>query len=427
MQALLLGSGAALHALAWKLLSEPSVERIYCAPGNAGTALLVGPPPFPPEHAVEAAQWAFSRQVDLVVAQGMPDWVEVLGDMALPVVGVGRRAWRALCRREGARKLLRKSGVPCVEGRAFSEREAAERYLASRPLPLWLRLESAVPPEAVRVEDRLSAFRELERLFSLDSRAEVCIEEERPGVEVSLALLSDGKRALSMGVSRPYDRRYEGEAGPLTEGMGAYAPYGDRALEERLMAEVGRPALAALAEAGLLRPAFLQLRILLAEPGPLLRGISWGLDDLHAAVTLPRWAGEIAPLLQAAARGRLPETLPSWREEAAVALALVSEDYPGPCPEGEPLPDLYEAETLLFHHATRLQAESGPLASWLRPARPSELARRVVTAGGRVLFVVGLGPTLAAARCKAYQEAEKVHFPHCAWRRDIAADVEGCP
>lgn len=427
MQVLLLGSGAALHALAWKLLSEPSVERIYCAPGNAGTALLVGPPPFSPEHAVEAAQWAFSRRVDLVVVQGMPDWVEVLGDVGLPVVGVGERAWRALCRREGARKLLRSSGVPCVEGRAFHAKEAAERHLASRPLPLWLRLEAAAPYEAVRVQDRLTAFRELDRLFALDSRAEVCIEEDRPGVEVSLALLSDGQRGIPLGVSRPYDHRYEGETGPLTEGMGAYAPYGDRALEERLMAEVGRPALAALAEAGLLRPAFLQLRLLLAEPRPLLREVSWGLDDLHAAVTLPRWAGEISLLLQAAVQGRLPEAFPSWREEAAVALALVSESYPGPCPEGEPISGLYEAETLLFHHATRLQAESGPLASWLRPARPAGLPPGVVTAGGRVLFVVGMGPTLAAARRKACQEAEKVHFPHCAWRRDIAAEVEGRP
>ncbi len=427
MQVLLLGYGAALHALAWKLLSEPSVERIYCVPGNAGTVLLVGPPPFSPEHPVEAAQWAFSRQVDLVVVQGMPDWVEVLGDMALPVVGVGRKAWQTLRRREKARKLLRKSGVPCVEGRAFHEKEAAERYLASRPLPLWMRLEAAAPHEAVRVQDRLTAFRELDRLFSLDSRAEVCIEEDRPGVEVSLALLSDGRKALSLGVSRPYDRRYEGETGPLTEGMGAYAPYGDRALEEHLMAEVGRPALVALAEAGLLQPTFLQLRILLAEPRPLLREISWGLDDLHAAVFLPRWDGEISVLLQAAAQGRLLEVSPPWREEAAVALALVSEDYPKPCPEGEPLSGLYEAETILFHHATRLQAETISLASWLRPTRPAGLTHRVVTAGGRVLFIVGMGPTLAAARQKACLEAEKVRFPRCAWRRDIAAEPEGRP
>lgn len=426
MRVLLLGHGAALHALAWKLLSEPSVERIDCAPGNAGTSLLAGPPPFSTEYAAEAAQWAFSRQVDLVVVQGMPDWADALGDMGLPVVGVGERAWQALRRREGARRLLRSGGVPCVEGRAFYEKEAAERYLASRPLPLWLRLEGAAPHEAVRVQDRLVAFRELDRLFALDSRAEVCIEEDRPGVELSLALLSDGQGGLPLGVSRPYDRRYEGETGPLTEGMGAYAPYGDRALEERLMAEVGRPALAALAEGGLLRPAFLQLRILLDGPKPLLREISWGLDDLHAVVTLPRWSGEISGLLQSAARGKLPEVSSSWREEVAVALALVSENYPGPCPEGEPLSGLYEAETLVFHHATRLQAESGPLASWLRPARPAGLTPRVVTAGGRVLFVVGMGPTLDAARRKAYLEAEKVHFPRCAWRRDIAVE-EGRP
>ena len=426
MEILLLGSGAMLHALAWKLLSEPSVGRIFCAPGNAGTTLLVGPPPFSPEHAVEAAQWAFARQADLVVVQGMPAWVEVLEGMGLPVLGVGEQAAQMLSRREEVRRRLR-DGVPWVEGRVFRDREEAERYLASRPLPLWLRLETPRSPEAVRVEDRLTAFRELARLFSLDPRADVSIEEDPPGVEVSLALLSDGERAFSLGVSRPYDRRYEGEAGPLTEGMGAYAPYGDRALEERLLAQVGRPTVAALAGAGLLRPSFLQLRILLGQKGPLLRGISGGMDDLHAVVTLPRWRGEISGLLQAAARGKLPEASPSWRAEVAVALALVVEGYPGPCPLGEPLSGLDEAETLVFHHATRLQVESPP-ASWLRPDRPVGLTHRVVTAGGRVLFVVGLGPTLAAARRQALQEAEKVHFPHRAWRRDIAGEggEEGC-
>ena len=197
------------------------------------------------------------------------------------------------------------------------------------------------------------------------------------------------------------------------------------------MAEVGRPVVKALDQAGLLRPAFLYLRILLSPEGPLLRDLTWGLDDLHAAVTLPRWQGDLAGTLAAAASGRMEEAPPQWRPGVTVAVAMVAESYPGPAPEGQELRGLYEAQGLIFHQATRLSGgnalPTNPLSSLLRPvsaASPAGLARPVLTAGGRVLLVAGHAPTGAAARRKVYETLAQIEFTHCAWRNDIAAEIE---
>lgn len=430
MKVLLLGRGAALHALAWKAVSVPSVQMVHCTPGNAGTALLLGPAPFSPRE-TEIAQWAFAQQVDLVVVQRAPAWTDTLVGVGLPVLGIGEQGFQALRRRQASRERWQSRGLRCPAGASFRDLEAAERYLASRHLPLWIRPEDTTLQEVVRVEDRWTAFQQLEHFLTLDPEMGVCIEEEVPGIELGLALLTDGQRALALGLSRPYDHRHEGDRGPLTEGMGGYLPYGGRDLEERLLAEVGRPVIEALGVAGLLRPAFLHLRIILGPQGPVLREVSWDLDDLHAALFLSCCGGEVIDLLHMAVQGRLEEASPLRLEGVAVGVAMVVEAYPGPCPQGLSLRGSYDAPALVFHHATCLQADfpvipAETLPAWLRPAssRPLPLTRRVVTSGGRVLLAVGVAESGALARRRAYQAVAQLEFEHCDWRGDIAAELE---
>ncbi len=426
MKVLLLGEGATLHALAWSMVSEPDVTQVHCAPGNAGTALLVGRPPVPPEQPAELAQWAFSQQVDLVVAQGRPDWVETMSGLGLAVIGAGERGWPALRSRQSGRDLLRSHGLAVIESQSFSDLAAAERYLAGRRLPVCLRPDDAAQAEAARAAERYEAFQQLARLFSLDPQAGVCIEEEVPGPEALLVLLSDGRRATSWGVSRPYDRRYEGDKGPATDGMGAYAPYGDAALEERLMVQVGRPAVAALRAAGLLRPAFLSLRIVLGPDGPIVRDLAWDMPPLHAAVSLPRWRGSLARTLRWAAQGCMEETPATWEPTTAVAVAMV---LPGGADAagGPLLPQLSAGQVLAFQHATQLRepAPGGVWPAWLRPAAASEAETpwRVAAAGELVLLVVGCAPSALAACQQAYAGVEQLRFERSAWRRDIAAEL----
>ena len=430
MRVLLLGEGAALHALAWKMVSEPPVEEIHCAPGNAGTALLLGPAPFRSLHSSEIAQWAFARQVDLVVVQGRPDWVETLVDVALPVLGAGEKERRALGLCQEIRDHLRAHGVPLPLGQAFRERELAERYIASRTLPLRLRPNEAGEREGVLVAERLEAFQQFSRLLGLYPESGVYIEPLVGGTEVGLGLLSDGTGAVALGVSRPYNHRYEGDSGPLTEGMGAYAPYGDAELERQLMTAVGQPVVAALRAADALRPSFLHLRIALGPAGPVLIDLAWDLDDLHAAVTLPRWAGEAAGMLQAAARGRLDGCAVHWGPGLAVTVAVVVENYPGPCPGGLPLGTVHDTPALVWHHATALPEAVEPvgvLPAFLRPSAPvpaaGGLSGQARTAGGRPLLVVGYAEGVYEACQRAYQGVKQMAFEHSAWRQDIAAEL----
>ncbi len=425
MKLLLLGEGAALHALAWKLLSAPHVQEVYCAPGNAGTALLVGPPPVPLLHEAEVVAWAFQQQVNLVVVQGLPRWTDLLVGVGLPVLGAGEPQSEALSSRQAVRERLQQHGVPCVAGARFRSHEAAGRYLAGRPLPLWLRPDENDRWDALLLDDRYSGFKELERRLAPGTEAHLCLEEVGEGVEVTLGLLTDGRRAIPFGVSRPYDFREEGDRGPRTEGMGAYAPYGDRDLEERLMEQIGRPVVQALAAEGRLRPAFLSLRVVLGPAGPLLRDLHWGLEDLHAAVALPLWGGDLAGVLEWAAQGHLEEGFASWWPGVAVGVTVAVEGYPGPVPTGLSLPGLYQAELLLFHHATRLEANRATGTTvFSRPAPPPSLEDLVVTTGGRVLVVVGYAPSGPEARQRAYAGLERLRFPRAVWRRDIAAELE---
>jgi len=431
MKVLLLGSGAAMHALVWKALASPQVETVYCAPGNAGTALLLGPAPFA-EHTAEIAQWAFSQEVDLTVVQGQPEWTEALIGMGLPLLGAGQAACQALRLRQASRERWQAAGIRCPEGRSFRNLEDAERYLVSRRLPVWIRPEDTAQREAVRVAERLESLRQLEHFLSLYPETGVCIEEDVPGPEISLALLSDGEEAISLGVGRPYDRRYDGDSGPFTEGMGGYMPYGDRTLEERLLVEVGRPVVRALAAAGLLRPSFLQLRIILGPQGAVLRDVSWDLDDLHAALFLACCGEGVLELLYATALGHL-EAGPAVRvERAAVGVVMAAEGYPEPCPLGLSLRGVYDATALVFHQATRLLADSEATAGTVLPAWLSGPRRpplpptpRVVTAGGRVVVVVGIGDNISQARLRAYETVARLEFERCAWRSDIAAESAG--
>ncbi len=432
MKVLLLGSGAAMHALAWKIVSAPYVEELHCAPGNAGTALMLGNPPFSSTYGADVAQWAFSQQVDLVVVQGNPAWAEMLAGVGLPVLGVDEAGSAVLGNRQALLERLQAGQVPLPEARSFRELADAERYLASRRLPLWICPQGAGQHQAVRVEERLAAFHELSRLLSLDPQDGVSIEADLAGVEVGLGLLTDGQRVVSLGVSRPYDRRYDGETGPLTEGMGAYAPYEaptGPGLEEQLLAQVGRPVVQALASAGLLRPALLYLRVVLSAEGPVLRRLSAGLDDLHMAVTVPRWGGDAVGLLAAAARGRLEETPPCWAPGVTVAVTMAVEGYPDPSPQGQPLPEEYETDALVFHHATRMAPGEAPGPfSWLiatpQPGRGKVRHPAALVTGGRALIVVGFAPTGAGARQKAYHGVQQLAFTHSSWRTDIGGELE---
>lgn len=421
MKVLLLGSGAAMHTLAWKFLSEPQVGELFCIPGNAGTALLLGPPPVPAD--ARLPDWAFSHGIELVVSQG-PRWVETFIDLHIPVLGATERARLALRGRRALREILRRASLAGAEGESFTDADLAERYLAGRSLPVWLRAEHGPWHHAVLVRDRHAAFAALRRMLEHAEGHAVAIERAYTGPSVLFALLSDGEHAIPFGASRVAVHRFEGESGPLTEGMGAWAPAGPLELERQLYDQVGRPLVAALRTGGLLRPGFLQLRLTVTGEGPVVEDVAWGLDDLHAAAVFPLWEGEIASVLRAAAQGCL-DTVPRWKREHSVAVALVASGYPDRPQTGYPLQQLDAVDALVFHQATCLRTAER-LPSWGRgifaPRQREEGPGEVVADGGRILFVVGRGKEIAEAREEAYRALRQIRCPQATWRNDIARE-----
>lgn len=418
MKVLLLGSGAAVHTLAWKLLSEPQVDELFCIPGNAGTTLLLGPPPVPAD--VRLPHWAFARGIDLVVSCEAR-WVETFVDLRIPTLGPAESARLALHGRQALRGILRAAGLLGAEGESFSDRELAERYLAGRLLPVWLRAEKGPWHHAVLVRDRHAAFAELTRMLEQSEGNAVSIERACTGPSLLFALLTDGENAIPFGTSRVALHRFEGETGPLTEGMGAWAPAGPASLFEK----VGRPLVGALRARGLLRPGFLQLRLTLAEECPVVEDVAWGLDDLHAAAVLPLWEGELASVLRAAAVGRL-EHVPRWKRESSVAAALVAAGYPDRPQTGYPVQQLDALDALVFHQATRLRTPEGSPSrgrGTFVPRYREEGAGEVVAEGGRILFVVGRGADLQEAREQAQRALEQIRCPQATWRTDIGREA----
>jgi phosphoribosylamine--glycine ligase len=370
--------------------------------------------------------WAFAHPIDLVVASGPHHWVETFVDLHLPTLGPTEAAQGALAGRQALRQILGRAGLHGAEGETFSELDMAERYVASRPLPLWVRSESGPWHEAMLVRDRHTAFLEVARVFRQAGGSAVSVERAYAGRPVSFALLTDGSEAIPFGVARIALHRGDSDTGPLTEGMGAWASWEHAQLEARLFEEVGRPLLATLRAEGLLRPGFLQLRLTLTAERAVVDDLVWGLDDLHAAALLPLWEGELAPLLRAAAQGRMEGGPPRWRRAYTVAVALVSAGYPARPQTGQPVYGLEEVEALVFHQATCLRpAHAGSL--WSAPfatrRREESAPCEVVAEAGRVLFAVGTGRDLQQARAQAMAALREIRCAHAAWRNDIGGET----
>ncbi|MGC8874336.1 MAG: phosphoribosylglycinamide synthetase C domain-containing protein, partial [Chloroflexia bacterium] len=369
-------------------------------------------------------EWAFARQIHLVLAPGHSQWVETFAQLKIPVLGPREACWSALSGRRALREILRRAGLKGMEGESFTDRERAERYLAAQPLPLWLRSETGPWYQAVLVRDRYSAFRELGHMFEHAEGNAVSIERAHRGPLLGLALLTDGETGAPFGVCRVQAYRFEGETGPLTEGMGAWAPGGPAGLEERLWERIGRPLLSALRAEGLLHPGFVQLRLKIADDQIFVEEIAWGLDDLHAATVLPLWEGELGPVLAAAARGTLSGWTPRWKSGYAVCVVLAAPGYPLRPQTGYPVGDVDAVDTLLFHQATCLRpdAKRAPWPGALFPTWEAEVPGEVVADGGRALFVVGCGKDLPEARDQAYRALGQLRTPYGCWRTDIGAE-----
>ncbi len=404
MRALLVGSGGREHALAWKLAQAPSLTELHAAPGNPGIARLAECHPIRAEDSEGLLALSRALDIDLVVIGPEGPLVGGVADVLRPagmaVFGPSRAAAAIEGSKAFAKDVMAAAGVPTATQLAVARR------------PCVVKADGLAAGKGVYVcmsENELDvALKEVTALG-----AGFIVEELLEGPEVSLFAICDGASAIPLVPAQDFKRAYDGDLGPNTGGMGSYAPVpgiGGKIAEE-LLDLVHRPVLAELQSRGTPFVGLLFAGLMLTPAGPRVLEFNCRFGDPETQSVLPLLDGDLLAALAAAAAGDLAgvalETLPG----AAVTVVLAAETYPAGVDRGSAIVGVDDAESagaLVFHAGTALQGN------------------RLVTSGGRILGVAGLGDTLAEARAAAYSAADRVAFAGARRRDDIAlAAAEG--
>ncbi|MGH2536883.1 MAG: phosphoribosylamine--glycine ligase [Candidatus Promineifilaceae bacterium] len=422
LRALVVGGGGREHALAWALARSPQVGQVYVAPGNAGTAWERAAGRAPAERAPIAAEdtaglLAFARRqgVGLTVigpegplAAGLADALAAAG---LPAFGPSAAAARLEASKAFAKAFMQAEGIPTARFGVFDRFEAARAFLADFPAGAVVKASGLAAGKGVIVcADRAAAERAAREMLegAFGPAGELIVIEERlEGPELSLLALCDGRNIRPMPSARDHKRVLDGDQGPNTGGMGAYAPvpgFGPQRLDE-LQATILEPAVRGLAARGIPYRGVLYAGLMLAAEGPKVLEFNCRFGDPEAQAILPLLASDLAEALLACAQGRLDEVELAWRPEACATVVMASAGYPGPYSGGRPIQGLAAAEAL--PGVTVFQAGT---------ARQNG---QVLTSGGRVLAVSGRGENLDAALERAYFGVAQIHFDGAHYRRDI--------
>jgi phosphoribosylamine---glycine ligase len=398
VRVLLIGSGGREHALAWKLRQSSLLDELHAAPGNPGIASLGECHPVRAEDGEGLLDLARALDADLVVVGPEAPLVSGVADelrhAGVRVFGPGREAAQIEGSKAFAKDVMRAAGVP-----------TAETLAVARP-PCVVKVDGLAAGKGVFVcPDQASLDEALRAVGRLGQP--LVIEELLEGDEVSLFAVADGRNAVGLSPARDYKRIGDGDTGPNTGGMGSFSPVGgmSAADAEELLETVHLPVLAALASDGRPFVGLLYAGLMLTEAGPKVLEFNCRFGDPETQAILPRIDGDLLEVLAAAADGDLGGATIGTREDAAVTVVLASRDYPERGDSGTSIDgaDDAAAEALVFHAGTAVRGG------------------QLVTNGGRVLNVTGLGPTLDAAREKAYAACASISFDGMQYRRDIAA------
>lgn len=421
---LIIGSGGREHALAWSLAKSPQVERVYVAPGNAGTAWPARPGlaqaaniPIAAEDTAALVAFARRESIALTVvgpegplAAGVADAFRAAG---LAVFGPMQQAARLEASKAFAKDFMRQHHIPTGDYAAFTDYQAARDYLGRLDQPVVIKADGLAAGKGVLIcDDRAQAEAALrlvmvEQAFGAAGQT-VVIEERLSGPEISILAWCDGKIAVPLLPARDHKRVFNHDEGPNTGGMGAYAPAPDidAALVESTRRTVLQPVVDGMAQLGTPYVGILYAGLMLTAAGPKVLEFNCRFGDPETQVVLPLLATDHLDILTACVNGTLSQLEVQWRPEACATVVMASPGYPGSYPKGLPISGLEQitaANVLVFHAGT---------------ARANG---QIVTAGGRVLAVSAVNYPLAAALKDAYAAVAQIHFDQAHYRTDIGA------
>lgn len=425
MKILVVGSGGREHALAWRLSKDAEGHDLYCAPGNAGTAAIAKNVPIKVEDVEGIVYWAVENKPDLVVVGpeaplvlGLVDALEAEGIKAFGPVAAGARMEGS---KRFAKEVMFAAGVPTGRAEVFKDPAKAKAALAAYGLPVVIKADGLAAGKGVVVaetaEQAEAAIDDMLVANKFGSAgAEVLIEEFLDGEECSILAMVDGERAVLLPSSQDHKRVFDGDKGPNTGGMGAYSPA--PVVTEEMLPEIREriilPVVRELKKRGIVYRGILYAGLMvtpeggrIAKSGSRVNVVEFNarFGDPETEVVLPRLGGSFAKALLNAASGNLSEDDIVVRPEMAATVIIASGGYPGAYEKNKVITGLDAAAAkgaVVFHCGTRAEGES------------------LVTAGGRVLSVTGLGATLREAVDIAYGGVREISFERAFHRSDIA-------
>ena len=419
MRILLIGGGGREHALAWKLVQSPKVEKLYAAPGNPGMALL------PNCECINlnvddlegVADYAEEKSIDLTVVGPEAPLVAGLADVfkrrGLPVFGPSKAAAQLEGSKAFSKELMAKYNIPTAFFKICEDIETAKAYVEEKGAPIVVKADGLAAGKGVVV-----AMTKAEALEAIDEMmgdhkfgaagARLVLEEYMEGEEASLLAFTDGKTVVPMIAAQDHKRVFDGDEGPNTGGMGTYAPAPVMTDILRLKATelILKPVVEAMAKEGTPYQGCLYAGLMIKGDSAKVVEFNCRFGDPETQVVLPLLDGDLAEIMLACATGTLDKAEVAWHDKAAVCVVMASGGYPESYEKGKEITGLTAAEedkdVVVFHAGTK------------------EADGKIVTSGGRVLGVTAVDATIKAARDRAYSAVEKISFEKNFYRKDIA-------
>ncbi len=416
MKILLIGSGGREHAMVWKLAQSPRKPTLYCAPGNAGIESLAICVPVKADDIAGLKAFVQSEQIDLaVVGPEAPLALGIVDEFRkakLKIFGPTKGAARIEASKIFSKEIMASAKILTAKSQSFDQLAPALAYLDQHELPVVVKADGLAQGKGVVVaatrEEAKQAVRDsMEHAVFGQAGQRVLIEQFLDGEELTIMAFTDGRTVVPMLPAQDHKRVGDADTGPNTGGMGAYcpAPLGTAALRDQVTKQVLYPAVEALSRMGCPFQGVLYAGLMVVKGIPYVLEFNARMGDPETQVALPLLKTDLLEVIEAVVEHRLDQLSVEWHDQTAVCVVMTSAGYPGAYSTGRAihgLPFAPDATTVVFHAGT---ARTGA---------------EVVTAGGRVLGITGLGKTLAAAQAEAYRVTRSIAFDGAHYRNDIA-------
>jgi phosphoribosylamine--glycine ligase len=416
MKVLVVGGGGREHALVWKLSQSPAVEKIFCAPGNAGIAEIAECLDIKADDIDALLDFARYEWIDLTVIGPEVPLVAGIVDAFVRedrrVFGPGSSGARLEGSKVFAKDFMRKYGIPTAEYKTFTSYLHAEEYVRLKGAPLVIKADGLAAGKGVivtrSVDETVSALKLImkEKAFG-HAGDKVIVEQCLSGEEASFMVLTDGKTVLPLASSQDHKTVFDNDTGPNTGGMGAYspAPVISKRLEKRIMQTVIYPLIKGFKKEMIHYRGIIYAGLMICEGKPYVLEFNCRFGDPEAQPVLMRLESDLFDVLKEAAEGRLRDVKLQWKTDTSVCVVLSSKGYPGPYEKGKKIEglDMFKGrdDLVVFHSGTDIKEG------------------KFMTSGGRVLGVTALGEDIKAAKDNAYNAIKKIGFEGMHYRKDI--------